>query len=303
MIVMHPAARLCAILASGAVTASLLSGCTPGSKPGEEAARSAAPGLQHIHALVVDPGPGDLLVATHAGLYQVTVRPDGSTDAEGPIGGLDFDPMGFTVAGDTAFASGHPGPTTPATFGNPNMGLISSTDLGRTWTNVSLTGQTDFHALSVGPPEAAADTGVIYGLDSGAPAVRRSADGGATWSDGADLVARDILADAANPGTVYATTEQGLAVSIDGAETFAVDAEAPALYLLGAAPSGLLAGIGTDGTVWRQKSAGSWVPGGTVTGAPQAMTIAGNRLYVADDRGIAMSEDWGASWTVLDLSN
>lgn len=285
---------------TGAAIAALASGCAA-STDGTDAASSSPPVIEHVHALTVDDTTGDLIVATHAGLYALPI--ESGAQVEGPIAGLDFDPMGFTISGDVAYASGHPGPTTPSSFGSPNLGLITSTDGGSTWENVSLTGQTDFHSLAVSPPSEA-DTGTrIYGLDSSKAAVQRSLDGGETWSDGADLVARDLLADPETPGTVYATTQDGLAVSTDDAATFEIDTEAPPLYLIGAdRETGLFAGIDTGGAVWTQDPAGEWVRGGTVTGVPQAFTISDGRVFVADDRGIAYSDDQGGSWTLLDLN-
>ena len=286
-----------------AVASVLLAGCS--SDPGDAANVSGLtpPAFEHIHALTVDPNSGDLIVATHEGLYGLAVASDGTATADGPIGGLDFDPMGFTLSGDTAYASGHPGPTTPDSFGSPNLGLIISTDLGKTWANVSLTGQTDFHALTVAPPGEDESAARIFGVDSSKSAIQRSLDGGNTWTDGAELVARDILADPASPGTIYATTENGLAVSSDDASSFEIVPQAPALYLLSAdRATNAIVGIDTSGAVWKQDGTDAWVRGGTVSGTPQAVAASGNRLYVADDRGIAFSDDDGASWTVINMS-
>ena len=296
----QPLGRLAAI---GAASVLLLTGCAAAPPPDSSATGPAAgaAAMQHIHALVPEQGSGDLLVGTHVGLYRVTVSADGSSTTEGPIGGLDFDPMGFTLSGGAAFASGHPGPSTPSSFGTPNLGLIRSEDGGETWTNVSLTGRTDFHALSVATPDGDPAGASIYALDSSTPALQRSFDGGLTWSDGAELVARDVLADPTRPAAVYATTQDGFAISSDEGATFTVDPLAPSLYLVARAEDGLLAGIDTSGTVWRQDPADGWVAGGSVTGVPQAMTVTGDRLYAADDRGVVFSDDWGASWTVLDV--
>lgn len=253
--------------------------------------------FEHIHALVPGPDDGALLVGTHEGLYRLVIGGSGSATTEGPIGGLDFDPMGFTLAAGTAYASGHPGPTTPDTFGSPNLGLITSSDLGETWTNVSLTGETDFHGLAViavpdGPPQ-------VFGLDPSKERLQRSLDGGATWDDGAELVARDIIA---LGDLLYATTPAGLQVSEDAGLTFRVDADAPQLYLLSTDQNGNVAGVDTSGTVWALSASQNWASGGTVEGTPQALAIHGTRIYVADDRGISFTDDVGASWIVLTLS-
>ena len=278
--------------------AAVLVGCsaTPKENPVPQPA-GAAP-FEHIHELTVDASGGVLVAATHEGIYDVSIASDGAATFTGPRAGLDFDPMGFVIAGDTTYASGHPGPTTPGSFGTPNLGLIASTDNGMTWTNISLTGQTDFHALAIGAPFDEGGAALVYGIDTSKPAIQRSSDGGVTWADGADLVARDILADPIVPGKLYATTEAGVLVSEDDAVTFHLDAAAPNLYLIDIdSARQQLVGVDTSGSVWR-RTAATWVRGGTVTGAPQAFTSHDGRVYVADDRGIAFTDDDGATWRV-----
>lgn len=282
--------------------AALVVGCSA-SQPAPQIVESASSlPFTHIHALTVDAVSGDLVAATHEGIYDISIASDGSATFTGPRADLVFDPMGYVEFGDTAYASGHPGPSSPSSFGSPNLGLIASTDGGMTWTNISLTGQTDFHALAVGPPLSAGAAAHVYGIDTSRPAIQRSADGGVTWADGAEIVARALLADPTTPGTVYATTEAGLAVSDDDAVSFTVDPAAPALFLIVSdAETQELVGVDTGGTLWRNTE-GNWVRGGTVTGVPESFTSSNGRAYVADDRGIAFTDDDGATWTVLVLA-
>ncbi len=281
--------------AAAVVTATMmLTGCSPAA-PAPPSVNDSGMIFEHIHELVPDPSDGTLLVATHEGLYRLTIAGGGSAAAVGPIGGLDFDPMGFTIADGIAYASGHPGPTTPDTFGTPNLGLITSTDLN-SWTNVSLTGETDFHGLTVATSTGAAPR--VFGYDGSRQLIVTSLDGGTSWSDGAALAARDILAVG---DQIYATTTDGLAVSSDNGRTFTIDTAAPALYMIAADQNGTIAGIDTTGTLWTRGAGGEWVHGHTVEGPPQAFAVDGDRLYVADDRGITYTDDVGTTWVVLQV--
>ncbi len=272
----------------------LLSGCTMSQTPGTEASSEVT--FQHIHKLEAGRPDGSLLVAAHDGLYRITLGSDGGATVSGPIGGVDFDLMGFTIAGGEFFASGHPGPKTAGTFGTPNLGLITSTDLGKTWVNVSLTGVTDFHALTASAM-GSADTRV-FGIDTSKQRIQRSLDGGTTWSEGAEIVARDILAVGEE---LYVTTPDGLVVSKDNGSSFTVDSSAPALFLVAADQTGQLAGVDVAGKLWVRDAAGAWVSGGTLTTTPEALATDGTRIYIADEKGISFSEDMGVMWTVLTL--
>ena len=110
--------------------------------------------------------------------------------------------MGFAIDGERMYTSGYPDPTVTL---DANMGLVSSTDQGRSWRAISLKGTTDFHDLEISHAGVRATT--IYGFDSADAVIRVSRDGGFTWTSGADVATWDMAADPALPGTIYATSE------------------------------------------------------------------------------------------------
>lgn len=195
-------AALTALAAAAIVTAGLLTACTnaPVSAADAAAPSASAPLLMHIHGAIREPATGDLLLATHTGLFRQTG--DNLRQVGPPI-----DLMGFAIGPDgTYYASGHPG----AGVDLPQpVGLITSKDSGQTWQIASRGGQSDFHALTVGPDN-------VIGFD-GALLVSKD---GITW------MARNIpapprtLSAAPGTGALLATTEAGLLRSDDNAATW-----------------------------------------------------------------------------------
>lgn len=169
------------------------------SPAGSDASQQPAP-LIHVHGIARHPRTGDVLVATHQGLFQ---QVDGKLVRNGPA----IDLMGFTIGDDgTLYASGHPAPGTD--LPQP-VGLITSQDTGRTWQVASRGGRSDFHALTAGP------NGVI-GFDG---TLRHTSDK-KTW-DTRDIPSPPrVLAASPTSGTVLATTSAGLLMSQDEGTTW-----------------------------------------------------------------------------------
>lgn len=258
-------------VASVTVLTLLVAGCAAGSEPGEDA---ASPTIDHVHGIAADPRGDDLFVATHNGIF--TVTPTG--EVSGPIGGYDFDAMGFTVADETLFASGHPGPETPTELGSRNLGIIRSDDFGESWSPIAFTSTEDFHVLTAGPD------GTLYGIGSSAIDLLVSTDDGVEWTVGAPLAAADIVA---TDDGIYAAVEEGLQFSADGGMTFTLVGGAPVLYSLDAREDGALVGAGIDGGLWSQAADGTWTKLDSLVGPAQALTaVDAERIILVDDRGI-----------------
>jgi len=287
-----------ALAAGAAVTAVALAGCASASpiESSESSASTPSAGsiFEGVHGLGIDSSE-DLLVASHSGIYRV----DAAGELSGPLGGVPFDAMGFTVAGDQYFVSGHPSPESSA-FAGPHLGLISSADAGESWKSVSLEGAADFHALAVSPKDPAQ----VYGVASDGSPLLASSDGGATWSEGASIQAYSLVADPNTSGRLFATTPEGMVVSDDAGQSFSPLADSPLLYLLAAATNvpGALVGVDVESVVWvRDAEGGPWSDRGTVEGTARAIAVGGDgeRIALIDDRGLVESFDGGESWTVL----
>ncbi|MEV0390511.1 F510_1955 family glycosylhydrolase [Nonomuraea sp. NPDC050643] len=278
--------RLRATAAALAVLALVASACGP--SPSSSAPGPDDPGIGHIHGLGVDPADGALYLAGHYGLFKVT-----SVETAQRVAGRIQDHMGFTVTGPGTFlASGHPGDPQAA---SPHLGLIRSSDAGRTWVTVSEGGAADFHSL-----QPAGDK--LYAYDSQTRQVRASADGGTTWMPGTDEDAIDLAANAGEPDRLYATTQGGLRVSTDGGTSFAGVQGAPLLSHVDSPAKGLLVGPDTEGRLQTSRDEGrTWQAGGALPGQATAFAaVDGNRLLATTEDGtVYESRNGGGDFTVV----
>lgn len=289
-------------IVSGLLLVTLLAGCAAGS-PVNSMLSSAPAAFGHVHGVGIDEKTDIVYIATHNGLYAVSGSRDSAQEPAslgGPIAALRQDNMGFVVDGGRMYASGHPDPTVSS---DANLGFITSTDQGKSWSAVSLKGSADFHDLEVS--HAGPGTTTIYGFDSADAAIRVSRDGGSTWTSGAALELRDMAADRVLAGTIYATTSTGLKVSHDYAASFEISPDAPALYLIASAGSEIqsqLVGIDVTGVVWKKSADTAWQSTGMVSGKADALALSVGTtpmLVVSDQRGIVASTDFGTTWRIL----
>jgi hypothetical protein len=238
-------------------------------------------GMAHVHGLGVDPADGALYAGTHYGLFRV---PDSGAPERVSDGMQDL--MGFTVVGPQHYlASGHPGPDDDAP---PNLGLIETTDGGRTWQTLSLAGVADFHALE-------SRHGRVYGWNAGDVMVSED---GKTWETRSKLLLADFAVSPDDPDTLLATTAQGLGTSDDGGRTFALVPGAPALLLVSWDDTGEVVGVDQRGDVHASDDAGeTWERRGSAGGQPTALVAADGRVAVALDGSIAVSRDGGRTFS------
>lgn len=280
-------------MAAGLIAATV--GCASADSGGadqDEQSESAAAGIalpaevSHVHGVEVDSDSGDVLIASHEGLYTLS---DPAEHADGPAVperiGPDIDLMGFSVAEPGRYvASGHP--SADSDMPNP-VGLIESRDGGATWQPLSRAGESDFHALA-----ATADR--VVGFDGRL----RATEDGSTWEALDDGIEPFALAMADDGRTVMATTQGGLIRSTDGGTEFAPVGGAPPLALVDwVSETEVVFGVALDGGVHRSEDAGAtWEPTGGVEGEVQALHADAGQLVVVADYRVSRSTDAGATF-------
>lgn len=250
-----------------------------------------AAGVVHVHGLGVNPDDDDLYVATHHGVFRV------SSDRKATRVGDEYqDTMGFTVAGPDRFlASGHPDLAHAEAGRPPLLGLIESTDAGRTWESLSLDGEADFHGL-------AAAHGLVYGYDStGGRFMVRTEDG--RWETRSSQQLAGFAVDPSDAEHIVGAGADGLVGSTDGGRNWSA-VDGPVLSALSWEPHGDLFGAAPDGVVHRSADGGStWQEAGRLAGQPEALLARDDVVYAAaagqDGRtGIYRSEDEGTTWSL-----
>lgn len=143
--------------------------------------------ISHIHSVRAF---GDqVILGTHEGLFRYVDQK--TVQLMGPE---IFDIMGLAVFGKKLYASGHPGPGSK--LPEP-VGLLFSTDSGKSWKKLGLQGEVDFHLLE----SAGAD---MYGVDSGSGNLLYSNNAGKKWTSRGKNVVSDIAVNPAKVGSALA---------------------------------------------------------------------------------------------------
>lgn len=247
----------------------------------------ADPGLQHIHGLGVS--GKQLIIATHGGLF---TAPEGGTKAQ-RLGDSRQDVMGFSVIeGKNFIGSGHPAPDASAP---PNLGLIESRDGGKSFENISLEGEADFHTLESSGRR-------VYGFDGTQGRLMVSSDAGRTWAQRKPPAGVFSLAiDPQSPNRIVTSTEQGLFESRDAGRRFRPirSRELLAGLLVWPKRDSLFLVDGEGQVLVSRNAGGRWQPVGSIEGQPAALSADGGDLYAAlTDGTVKRSTDGGRSWTI-----
>ncbi|MPY94298.1 MAG: exo-alpha-sialidase [Acidimicrobiia bacterium] len=245
-----------------------------------------------MHGLGVNPGDGALYVATHHGTFRI---PEGGSAER--VGSSSQDTMGFTVAGPDRFlGSGHPD-VAGMQAGQPGLlGLIESSDAGRSWVSRSLSGEVDFHALAFAH-------GQVYGWDATSARLMVSADA-QVWETRTQMPMHSFAVDPADPDRLVAAMPGGLRSSSDGGRMWS-RLLGPELVLVSWAPDGVLWGLAQDGAVLRSSDGGEeWESAGHLPGDAQALSATSEAVWAAaaadgEPTGIYRSRDGGSpgSWS------
>lgn len=249
------------------------------------------PGPIHVHGLGINPQDGSLLIATHTGLWRTA---PGETQAKRVTNQLQ-DTMGFTIIGPDRFlGSGHPDQIQARDRGLPPLlGLIESTDAGKSWQTISLLGEADFHVLRSKGHR-------IYGFDATNERLLFSRDAGRSWTERsppAPLV--DMAVSPSNLSHLIASGERGLWESANEGRAWKPSGEDSGLLAWPVA--GRLYIVTAAGEVRVSPNGGKrWDAVGDIGGQPAALLAQTAReLYVAlHDGTVKRSPDGGRTWEV-----
>lgn len=168
------------------------------------------------------------------------------------------------------------------------MGLIRSTNGGKTWEQISRQGESDFHALATARSGIVAYDGTL-----------QTSPDGKTWSAATADFVPAVLAGNPETDTVLATTREGLQRSTDGGKTWQLNTTAPTIQFVAFATSTEVLGIEPNGSVHHSTDAGStWSHTGRIEAQVQAITAVKKTegkpwIWAATTEGLVVSTDGG----------
>jgi photosystem II stability/assembly factor-like uncharacterized protein len=286
-----------------ALTLVALAGCGGGSGGGSGSPASSAASIVDsqgspplVNSLEVEPGTGKLLITTNRGFFRVDPRggaPErisGVATAKGrsvPVGGfLEVLPLGPKAL----LGSGHPDVKGQL----PEfLGVMRSSDGGRTWAVIARLGEADLHRMVL-------KFGRLYAFDAVLGAVLVSSDGGRTFQQHIappePMVELEI--DPGNADRMLLASEQTTFRSTDGGDHWRPLARSPGTrYAWPAAKTLFRAEAG--GTISVSADGGdTWRPVGRVPGEPARLkAVDAGHLYAALETGVILeTRDGARNW-------
>ena len=246
------------------------------------------PGPVHVHGFGYDAPNKILYIATHTGVFQLA---DGAAKAS-RIGDSHQDTMGFTLLRPDLFlGSGHPDARSELP---PHLGLIRSTDRGRSWEPVSLLGEADFHVLR-------ARGTTVYGFDSSNERLLASIDSGQTWATVPTPEALlDLAVDPSDPEHLIASGGAVLYQSGNGGRTWRSVAAGISGYLTWPSTGRLFVATFDGAFLSAPKPDGPWRSRSPLGGPVAALLAVDPKTIFAalHDGTIKRSHDGGMTWTL-----
>jgi BNR/Asp-box repeat len=266
----------------------------------EPAATPAPPGSAanaFIGSLAVDPADGTVFLGTGLGLFRARAgserarkvvgelrTPDGS----GPVSSNLV--VRFAGPGEL-LASGHPNEAGELP---ENLGLMRSTDGGKSWEPVAALGEADYHVLQVAGER-------VVAVQAEAAEVEVSGDGGRTFEQRTPPAAPvDAAFDPRDPARMVVSTEQGLYTSQDEGGSWRQRDTIPESQLAWAAPDRLYRADPGGAVMVSGDGGASWEEAGSVdTIVNELAADAEGALYAAVPGGeVRRSVDGGATWAL-----
>lgn len=171
----------------------------------------------HIHGLGYTSDGEEILVPAHDGLK---IYKDGSWAAQ--TKGAKHDYMGFNMFKDGFYSSGHPAPDSD--LANP-LGIVKSTDKGKTIEKLALYKEVDFHGMTVGyMNEDIYVFNPVPNSQMDQPGFYYSTDEAQSWKQsklaGLEGQAMALAAHPTKEGIVAVGTDEGIYLSKDHGNSF-----------------------------------------------------------------------------------
>jgi photosystem II stability/assembly factor-like uncharacterized protein len=287
-----------------ALAIALAAGCG-GSEPAPPAApaKERSPRLvdfskkpPFVNTLDIDTQTGDFLLTTNRGFWRIAKDGSKVTSVKGTLtaGGKSATLGTFLEIRSTGpgqlLGSGHPDKLGTL----PNfLGLLRSTDGGKTWSAVARLGDADLHKIELIHNK-------LYAFDAVLSAMLISSDGGKTFQE--EFTPRGLMidfeVDPSDPERIVASTDKELFRTEDAGKSWRPLTSADGIRLSWPQPNTLYR-ADKDGTVRVSSDGGTrWKEVGAVGGEPYELRPTGPKglLLVLSDGSILETKDGGATW-------